>query len=60
MLAMSEEAQLWNNDWLIPELRHPLPLNMICDQEKLKHLSPIITFKERLRYDEFYTNQNGQ
>lgn len=51
-LAMGEKINIWNNDWLKNELVAGLPYDSICDKEKLKELSPVVTFKERRAYYE--------
>ena len=51
--VMGEEEPIWNNAWLKAELTKSLPLNTICDANRLKDLSPVITFRETRTYYEF-------
>lgn len=45
---------LWNNEWLKPELLTDIPYDTIVDGETLKKVTPVITFRERRRYEELY------
>lgn len=45
-----DEEPLWNNDWLKDELASKLEYKTIVDQETLKKVTPVITFREREKY----------
>ena len=45
---------LWNNDWLKAELTTNIPYDSVVDGDALKKVTPVITFRETRRYNEFY------
>ena len=45
---------LWNNDWLKAELSTNIPYESIVDEETLKKVTPVITFRETRRYEKIY------
>lgn len=47
-----ESQEIWNNNWLKPEFTAGLPMDTVCDPEKLKDLTPVINFKEHRTYYE--------
>ncbi len=51
-LVMGKDKPVWNTSWLNPELTSALPLDSICDSERLKELTPVITFRETRAYYE--------
>lgn len=51
-LVMGEKVELWNNSWLKPALIARLPLTSIVDNETLKKVTPVITFRETRAYEE--------
>ena len=51
-LAMRKNVEVWNNTWLQSKFTDKLPLLSICDGEKLKELSPVISFRKRSIYDD--------
>ena len=44
--------QLWNNEWLRPELATNIPYDSIVDGETLKKATPVIMFRETRVYNE--------
>lgn len=52
LVAGRQVEPLWNNEWLKPELLTDIPYDSIVDGEILKKVTPVITFRERRRYDE--------
>jgi len=52
LVAGKAVEQLWNNDWLKPELTINLPYDSVVDGEALKKVTPVITFREMRRYEE--------
>ncbi|MBR5831034.1 MAG: RNA-directed DNA polymerase [Bacteroidales bacterium] len=57
-LVMGEDVDIWNNDWLKPELRTNIPLDTICNKEILETAAPIITFRETREYDDFLNDND--
>ena len=53
-IVMGKDQQLWNIDWLKPELAEAFPKFSIIDKETLAKVTPIITFKETRAYLEDY------
>lgn len=51
VVAGDNEVQLWNNDWLKPQLQSAISVKQIIDHKVLKKVTPIITFRERRAYD---------
>lgn len=52
LVAGKEVEPLWNNIWLTPALTANLPYSSIVDEDALKKVTPVITFKETRRYEE--------
>lgn len=52
VVAGDKDVELWNNQWLKPELLKAVSLLDIVDTDKLNELTPVITFRERRAYDE--------
>lgn len=52
LVAGRQVEPLWNNEWLKPELLTDIPYDTIVDGEILKKVTPVITFRERRRYNE--------
>ena len=55
-VVMGEHTMpLWNNSWLKEDIIKQFPYDSIVDNETLKKVTPVITFRERRAYDEnFY------
>ncbi len=51
-LVMGEDATIWNNSWLKPELTKSFPIDSVCDKNLLKKITPVITFRETRAYYE--------
>lgn len=49
---------LWNNDWLKAEFTTDIPYNSVVDEETLKKVTPVITFRETRRYIESAINES--
>lgn len=54
LVAGRQVKPLWNNEWLKPELLTDIPYESVVDGEILKKVTPVITFRERRRYEELY------
>lgn len=52
LVAGRQVEPLWNNEWLKPELLPNIPYDTIVDGEILKKVTPVITFRERRKYNE--------
>lgn len=52
LVAGRQAEPLWNNEWLKPELLTDIPYDNIVDGETLKKVTPVITFRERRKYNE--------
>ena len=52
LVAGRQVEPLWNNEWLKPELLTDIPYDTIVDGETLKKVTPVITFRERRKYNE--------
>lgn len=52
LVAGRQVESLWNNEWLKPVLNANIPYDSIVDGEILKKVTPVITFRERRRYEE--------
>ena len=52
LVAGRQAEPLWNNEWLKPELLTNIPYDSIVDGETLKKVTPVITFRERRKYNE--------
>lgn len=52
VVAGDNDVELWNNEWLKPELSAALHKSSIVDAETLKKVTPVITFREKRAYDE--------
>lgn len=51
LVAGRQVEPLWNNEWLKPELLTDIPYDTIVDGETLKKVTPVITFRERRKYE---------
>lgn len=56
LVAGRQAEPLWNNEWLKPEQLTYIPYDNIVDGETLKKVTPVITFRERRKYNETYSN----
>ena len=56
LVAGRQVEPLWNNEWLKLELTTGIPYDSIVDGETLKKVTPVITFRERRKYEELYSN----
>lgn len=54
VVAGDKNVELWNNKWVKPKLQFGLHMNSIVDEETLKKVTPVITFRERRAYDSQY------
>ena len=52
LVAGRQVEPLWNNEWLKPELLTDIPYDSIVDEETLKKVTPVITFRETRVYNE--------
>lgn len=52
LVAGRQVEPLWNNEWLKPELLTNIPYDSVVDRETLKKVTPVITFRERRKYNE--------
>lgn len=52
LVAGKAVEQLWNNEWLRPELATNIPYDSIVDGETLKKATPVIMFRETRVYNE--------
>ncbi len=50
--AGDKDVEPWNNKWLKTSFTKNFPGSSMIDQEVLKNVTPIITFRERRQYDE--------
>lgn len=50
----NKKVELWNNEWLKPNLYSNLHYDNMVDAEVLKKVTPVITFRERRAYDNQY------
>lgn len=50
-LVMGEKVSLWNLTWLKPCLYEKFPYNQICNEKKLKDVTPVIKIKQKWQYD---------
>lgn len=50
-LVMGENVSLWNLTWLKPCLYEKFPYNQICNEKKLKDVTPVIKIKQKWQYD---------
>jgi hypothetical protein len=48
-------TDLWNNDWILPEIANNLPYGTICNAEILAKTNQVITFREARAYTESYS-----
>jgi hypothetical protein len=48
-------TDLWNNDWILPEIADNLPYGTICNAEILAKTNRVITFREARAYTESYS-----
>ena len=54
LVAGDKDVELWNNKWIKQNFVKSLTLTYICDAERLKKVTPIITFRETTAYYELY------
>ena len=54
LVAGKAVEPLWNNDWLKTELLTNIPYDSVVDEDALKKVTPVITFRETRRYEEIY------
>lgn len=52
LVAGDKNVELWNNEWLKPQLQSYLQINGIINVETLKKVTPVITFRETRMYYE--------
>lgn len=53
-LVMGKDCeQLWNNEWLKPEITDKFPYNSIVNKETLKKVTPVIMFRETRAYNDY-------
>ena len=45
-IIYGEQCELWNLDWLKPELQAGLPIDKICDEDTLREMVPFIAIEE--------------
>lgn len=50
----NKKVELWNNEWLKPNLYSNLHYDNVVDAKVLKKVTPVITFRERRAYDNQY------
>ncbi len=53
VVAGDDDVELWNNEWIKPQLASRLHINEIVDAETLKKVTPVITFRETRMYNEY-------
>lgn len=54
VVAGDKKVELWNNEWLKPNLYSNLHYDNVVDADVLKKVTPVITFRERRAYDNQY------
>lgn len=52
VVAGDKNVELWNNEWVKPQLLSDLRMNKIVDSETLKKVTPVIMFRETRMYKE--------
>lgn len=52
LVAGDKNVELWNNEWVKPQLQSYLQINDIINVETLKKVTPVITFRETRMYYE--------
>ena len=52
LVAGKEIQPLWNNDWIEVIFVQNMPIDSIVDKETLKKVTPVITFRETMAYNE--------
>ncbi len=52
VVAGDKGVELWNNEWVKPKLLSDMNVNIIVDEEILKNVTPVITFRETRKYNE--------
>ena len=52
VVAGDKNVELWNNEWIKQNFVKPLTLTYICDAERLKKVTPVITFRDTTAYYE--------
>ena len=53
----NSEKPLWNNEWLKSGIVENIPYDSIVDNETLKKVTPMVTFREARAYMENYSNK---
>ncbi len=53
VVAGDDDVELWNNEWIKPQLASRLHINEIVNAETLKKVTPVITFRETRMYNEY-------
>ena len=48
-----KNVELWNNEWVKPSLTSEIKYDNVIDKDTLKNVTPIITFRETRRYNEY-------
>lgn len=54
MVAGNTDVQIWNNDWLKPELQADVPFDSMVDDEILTNVTPVISFRGKRLYNESF------
>ena len=52
VVAGDKDVELWNNEWVKPKFLSDMNVNIIVDEETLKKVTPVITFREIRKYNE--------
>lgn len=53
VVAGDKNVELWNNEWVKPSLTSEIKYDNVIDKDTLKKVTPIITFRETRRYNEY-------
>lgn len=53
VVAGDKNVELWNNEWVKPSLTSEIKYDNVIDKDTLKKITPIITFRETRRYNEY-------
>lgn len=53
VVAGDKNVELWNNEWVKPSLTSEIKYDNVIDKDTLKNVTPIITFRETRRYNEY-------
>lgn len=51
IVAGDNKAALWNISWLKPKLQNAISLDSVVDKQRMKELTPVITFRETRAYN---------